>query len=278
MGSSNSLGRLIVAAGMGFAALSTGAHAGLVEIKFQTTGSAITGGCGATGTAFTCLSTALGNAGIPWSTSNNISGRFYYEDTTPGTAATPANFTARSNYNNSVKTLQVSIGSWLSQSLTAVVDGDIQVTNNQGINSATPNPLDRVLIDVNGFNAAISGRFNYSFSDPITGVVWQLDQFLMDLVANPPGTGIATAPGLFTSTALPDESQWESTTWTARNVSLRFNPVCSAANNNPPGCSNTNRDIDGGIAFLAVPEPASLALLGIALAGLGWGRRRRVRS
>lgn len=235
-------------------------HAVPVEIKFGTGNITVQDDFAA----------VLANAGINYR--QGISGNFYYESSTVDSNAS----TVIGQYNGAVDSLDFSVGSWFSQSLTNIGNnGDIRVRDNTGTGN---NVLDDIRVQVvcaptlnnttrpfctgNAQNP-LSGQFNYFFTDPTTSINWVLDSFTLTLTQNPPGAGL---PTLLSSDALPNQSQWESSAWTARRVQLRFNPY---------GDGIANENAIGVITFLAVPEPGSLVLVALALVIMGAVRYRK---
>jgi len=249
------LKKTCVAMGLGFCAAVSAAP---VQVDFGTL--AMTGK--------PAFSTVLANAGIIPTSSSPLAavhGSFTYDDATPG--VTNLQGTQRT-FNGAVDALSFTAGSWMSQALTGIGDtGDIVVSRNAGANlrndsisvtvsCAAPLPNNTTRSNC----APSSGNFSYSFTDPTTGTIWALDRFTLLLQE----TGALTEP--LNDLALPSSAEWLSPVWKTERVTLRFNPF-------GPGIGNET--LTGTIDFMAVPEPGSLALMGVALLGVVAVSRRR---
>lgn len=252
-----------------FAALfAYASYAAPVEIKFGTGNITVQNDFAA----------VLNNSGINYQ--QGISGNFYYENSTADSNSTAVT----GQYNGTVNSLSFSVGSWFSQSLTNIGNnGDIRVRDNTGTGNGV---LDDIRVQVvcdpalnnttrpfctGNLQNPPSGQFNYFFTDPTTSINWVLDSFTLTLTQNPPGAGL---PALLSSDALPAQSQWESSAWTARQVQLRFNPYGIDASGN----AIPNENAAGLITFLAVPEPGSLMLVALALLIMGAVRYQKGRK
>jgi hypothetical protein len=229
------------------------AQASLVEVKFATQG-VVNANPG--NAAWVSALAHLGSLGV---TPGGITGRLYYESTTPGNIGTPE----QRNYNGAIDSLQFSVAGWFSQSLTNIGNnGDIRIQNNATMQTDQDGIRSQVVCSpVIGMGTACASQtynFNYSFVDA-AGVTWALDQFTLLLQESG-----AAEP--LDSVDLPTKEQWESSAWTVRRIDLRFNPSDAALNNG---------NARGALSFLAVPEPGTIALLGLGLLGLGIVHRKR---
>jgi PEP-CTERM motif len=238
----------ILGAGALLVGMAGAASAALVEVKFATQSVTNQNPDNAAWVA------ALAGLNV---TPGGITGKLFYESTTPGDAGDPVR-----NYNGAIDSLQFTVAGWFSQSLTSIgLNGDIQIQNNNTGQADQDGIRARVVcmpaINAGSQCSAQPFNFNYSFIDS-AGTTWALDQFTLLLQESG-----AAEP--LSDLSLPSKEQWESTTWNARRIDLRFNPS---------GVAGGNVNERASISFLAVPEPGIMALLGLGLLGLGIMRRR----
>jgi uncharacterized repeat protein (TIGR01451 family) len=161
----------------------------------------------------------------------------------------------------------------------AVISGDLYISKTDGANTAVPGAtiIYTIVVGNNGPDPQFGAKFTDNLPALFTSDTWTCSATGSSFCYTSSGTGdIDTFVELysgdtatFTVTAILDAAA-------GVGISLTNTATIEAVSTfDPNPNNNAASDTDTVIAGSSVPEPATLALFGIGLAGLGFARRKR---